>query len=178
MKNTQARSERPDQRTPKPGVEDQTSEHPGHESKTRPTKKEKRAGESLGGEKKKLLLYAPHNLDIGSTPRSRRRFQSNTKFVACQPCSYAMYSVFCFDLGDKLPLGAPALMMSPQGVNVGAVKPELVQKRDEKYKIPTDDLRMSRISIEVPELIHPNADYWKETGKGFAIDIERTEIIS
>ncbi|CAK9182516.1 unnamed protein product [Ilex paraguariensis] len=147
MKNTQARSQRPDQRTPKPGVEDQTSEHPGHELKTRPTKKEK-------------------------------RFQSNTKFVACQPRSYAMYSVFCFDLGDKLPLGAPALMMSPQGVNVGAVKPELVQKRDEKYKIPTDDLRMSRISIEVPELIHPNADYWKETGKGFAIDIERTEIIS
>ncbi|RVW79041.1 Oil body-associated protein 2B [Vitis vinifera] len=57
------------------------------------------------------------------------------------------------DRGDRLPLGAPALMMSPQAVNLGIVRPDL------------------------PEWINPNADYWKQSfGKGFALDIEPTEM--
>ncbi|KAK3432903.1 hypothetical protein EUGRSUZ_D00412 [Eucalyptus grandis] len=80
------------------------------------------------------------------------------------------------DRGDKLPLGAPALMMSPQGVNLGRVRPDLVQKRDDKYNISTDALRASRLEIEEPEWINPQADYWKQHGKGFAIDINQTEM--
>ncbi|KAK8629305.1 hypothetical protein V6N13_078150 [Hibiscus sabdariffa] len=80
------------------------------------------------------------------------------------------------DRGDKLPLGAPALMMSPQGVNLGKVDPELVKKRDDKYKISTEELKESRVEIEEPEWINPQADYWKQHGKGFAIDIEKTEM--
>lgn len=70
-------------------------------------------------------------------------------------------------------MGAPSLMMSPQAVNLGMVKPELIQKRDDKYKISTDALKTSRVEIEEPEWINPNADYWKQSGKGFAIDIEQ-----
>ncbi|KAF8030996.1 hypothetical protein BT93_D0245 [Corymbia citriodora subsp. variegata] len=80
------------------------------------------------------------------------------------------------DRGDKLPLGVPALMMSPQGVNLGMVRPDLVQKRDDKYNISTDALRASRLEINGPEWINPQADYWKQHGKGFAIDIKQTEM--
>ncbi|KAL6333182.1 hypothetical protein AAG906_028365 [Vitis piasezkii] len=81
------------------------------------------------------------------------------------------------DRGDRLPLGAPALMMSPQAVNLGIVRPDLVQKRDDKYKITTDSLKQSRLEIPEPEWINPNADYWKQSfGKGFALDIEPTEM--
>ncbi|CBI30756.3 hypothetical protein VitviT2T_015273 [Vitis vinifera] len=81
------------------------------------------------------------------------------------------------DRGDRLPLGAPALMMSPQAVNLGIVRPDLVQKRDDKYKISTDSLKPLRLEIPEPEWINPNADYWKQSfGKGFALDIEPTEM--
>lgn len=81
--------------------------------------------------------------------------------------------------GDRLPLGAPALMMSPQAdrMGMGMVKQELVQKRDDKYNISSDDLKQSRVEIPEPEWLNPNADYWKESsGKGFSIDIEATEM--
>ncbi|KAF9589175.1 hypothetical protein IFM89_019491 [Coptis chinensis] len=78
------------------------------------------------------------------------------------------------DRGDPLPLGAPALMVSPQGVNLGMVKPDLVKKRDDKYGIDSGRLKVSRMEIPEPEWINPRADYWKQTGKGFAIDIEPT----
>ncbi|KAJ4980584.1 hypothetical protein NE237_031421 [Protea cynaroides] len=80
------------------------------------------------------------------------------------------------DRGDVLPLGAPALMMSPQGVNLGMVKEELLQKRNKKYKVSSEDLIKSRVDIEEPELINKNADYWKNAGKGFAIDIEESDM--
>lgn len=80
------------------------------------------------------------------------------------------------DRGDRLPLGAPALMMSPQGVSLGKIDPELVKKRDDKYNISTKAIQESRLEIEEPEWINPQADYWKEHGKGFAIDIEQTEM--
>ncbi|KAI7999751.1 Oil body-associated protein 2A [Camellia lanceoleosa] len=77
------------------------------------------------------------------------------------------------DRGDKLPLSAPALMMSPQDVNTGIVKPELVKKRDEKYKISSENMKNSRANIETPKEMNPYADYWIKTGKGFAVDIEK-----
>ncbi|KAF5472354.1 hypothetical protein F2P56_009077 [Juglans regia] len=81
------------------------------------------------------------------------------------------------DRGDKLPLGAPALMMSPQPVNLGQVSPELLHARDRKYNISTEALRASRVEFPEPEWINPQADYWKQHGKGFAIDIKLTDMI-
>ncbi|KAI3892175.1 hypothetical protein MKX03_036780 [Papaver bracteatum] len=78
------------------------------------------------------------------------------------------------DRGDVLLLGAPSLMMSPQEVNLGMVKPELLKRREDKYKVSNESLMQSRAGIEVPEKINTNADYWKNAGKGFAIDIEQT----
>ncbi|KAI6703546.1 hypothetical protein NL676_012682 [Syzygium grande] len=80
------------------------------------------------------------------------------------------------DRGDKLPLGVPALMVSLQGVNLGRVRPDLVQKRDDKYNISIDALKASRLEIEDPKWINPHADYWKQHGKALAIGIKRTEM--
>lgn len=78
--------------------------------------------------------------------------------------------------GDRLPLGAPALMMSPQAVSPGLVRPELLHERDVKYNISSESLKSSRLEIPEPEMINPMADYWKQHGKGFAIDIEDTQM--
>nr|GMD04429.1 oil body-associated protein 2C-like [Ipomoea batatas] len=80
------------------------------------------------------------------------------------------------DRGDKLPIGLPSLMMSPQAVNPGIVKPELVQKRDNKYNISTNSLKESRVEIAEPEWINPQADYWKQHAKGFIVDVQQTEM--
>ncbi|KAI3495390.1 hypothetical protein L1887_37727 [Cichorium endivia] len=81
------------------------------------------------------------------------------------------------DRGDRLPLGAPALMMSPQEVNMGVVQPELVIVRDNKYKISTDELRASRANIPVSKPGNARAsDFWMQNGKGYAIDIEHAEM--
>lgn len=79
-------------------------------------------------------------------------------------------------VGDRLPLGAPALMMSPQEAELGIIKMDLVKKRDEKYKMSTDGLKKSRASLMMPESMNRMADYWKHAGKGFAIDIEDAQI--
>ncbi|KAL5989824.1 hypothetical protein ACLOJK_010719 [Asimina triloba] len=80
------------------------------------------------------------------------------------------------DRGDRLPLGAPALMMSPQAVNLGMVRPDLIKSRDDEYKISSHELKKSRAEIEEPEWINPNADRWKQTGKGYAVDINPAEM--
>lgn len=79
-------------------------------------------------------------------------------------------------LGDKLPMGPPALMMSPQAVNMGRISPTMVAKRDNKYNISSEAMSKSRIEIPEPEWINPQADYWKQHGKGFAVDINSTEM--
>lgn len=75
-------------------------------------------------------------------------------------------------------MGAPALMVSPQGVNKGMVKAELIEERDKKYGISSDELVKKREDIAVCEMINPYADYWMNAGKGFAIDVESTQIKS
>ncbi|TKY71904.1 hypothetical protein E2542_SST00637 [Spatholobus suberectus] len=80
------------------------------------------------------------------------------------------------DRGDRLPMGAPALMMSPQAVSPGLVRPELVLERDAKYNISSESLKSSRLEIPEPEMINPMADYWKQHGKRFVIDIEETQM--
>ncbi|KAH0917901.1 hypothetical protein HID58_025561 [Brassica napus] len=47
----------------------------------------------------------------------------------------------------RLPKGAPELMMSPQGVEQGVLRPELVKFRDDKYNIWTDELKHKRAQI-------------------------------
>ncbi|KAF5943985.1 hypothetical protein HYC85_018062 [Camellia sinensis] len=59
-------------------------------------------------------------------------------------------------------------------MNTGIVKLELVKKRDEKYKISSDNMKKLRANIETPKEMNPHADYWIKTGKGFAVDIEKT----
>ncbi|OIW00783.1 hypothetical protein TanjilG_19588 [Lupinus angustifolius] len=80
------------------------------------------------------------------------------------------------DRGDKLPLGAPSLMMSPQAVSPGLVRPDLVHERDTKYNISSESMKSSRLEIEEPEMISPMADYWKQHGQGFAIDFVETQM--
>ncbi|KAM7266771.1 hypothetical protein ACFE04_008937 [Oxalis oulophora] len=81
------------------------------------------------------------------------------------------------DRGDTLPLGPPALMMSPQAASLSIIKPELVKKRDDKYNLSTEALKAARReAITEPERINPQADYWKQHGICFAIDIEKTEL--
>uniref|UniRef100_A0A0E0N1Z9 Uncharacterized protein n=1 Tax=Oryza rufipogon TaxID=4529 RepID=A0A0E0N1Z9_ORYRU len=82
------------------------------------------------------------------------------------------------DRGDELPLGAPALMVSPQAVEPGRVRAELVHGRDERYKIDSSaqGLKGARVEMDEPEWINPNADYWRLHGKGFAIDVTATEM--
>ncbi|KAJ3703985.1 hypothetical protein LUZ61_007690 [Rhynchospora tenuis] len=91
-------------------------------------------------------------------------------------CTYGKFwCTWQVDRGDRLPLGAPALMFSPQPVNLGRVRPDLVQRRDEKYKISTEELRGSRVDIQEPE-VHPNADYWVKHNKGFAVDVKPADM--
>lgn len=65
-------------------------------------------------------------------------------------------------------------MVSPQGVNKGMVKAELIEKRDKKYEISSDEVAKKREDIAVCEMINPHADYWMNAGKGFAIDVQST----
>ncbi|GER28459.1 hypothetical protein STAS_04265 [Striga asiatica] len=80
------------------------------------------------------------------------------------------------DRGDVLPVGPPALMMSPQAAYPGTVSPELVKKRDEKYNLSSETMKASRVEIPEPEWINPQADYWKQHGKGFKVDFEKVEM--
>lgn len=70
-------------------------------------------------------------------------------------------------------MGPPALMISPQP---GVVRPELVQRRDQKYNVDSSSLKVSRVEIPEPEWINPQADYWKSHGKGFSIVVEPMEM--
>ncbi|PAN28525.1 hypothetical protein PAHAL_5G159700 [Panicum hallii] len=76
------------------------------------------------------------------------------------------------DRGDRLPLGAPALMVSPQADPAATVRPGLVRKRDDRYGFSTEELRAGRGDVEAPAEEHPGqADYWLRHRKGFAVDV-------
>ncbi|GAB4831495.1 Oil body-associated protein 2A [Ancistrocladus abbreviatus] len=80
------------------------------------------------------------------------------------------------DRGDVLPVGEPALMMSPQPEPVGMVSPELIRRRNNKYNVDSESLAALRVDITRPAWINPSADYWKRQGKGFAIDVVPTDM--
>ncbi|RWW27278.1 hypothetical protein BHE74_00032765 [Ensete ventricosum] len=80
------------------------------------------------------------------------------------------------DRGDRLPLGAPALMMSPQEVQMAMAEPELVKSRDDKYKVSSEGIKESRKEMAEPLRVNPNADYWRLNGKGFAVDVVQKDM--
>ncbi|CAI9782900.1 unnamed protein product [Fraxinus pennsylvanica] len=126
--------------------------------------------ETLGPKEQKLwhshgLWVNPRVPEMIQKPELRDLAQSYSKFW----CTWQV------DRGDRLPLGAPALMMSPQGVNMGMV--DLVKKRDDNYRISAEELKISKIDIAIPEMTNSYADYWMQTGKGFAVDVEKTDML-
>ncbi|XP_076924691.1 oil body-associated protein 2A-like [Bidens hawaiensis] len=80
------------------------------------------------------------------------------------------------DRGDKLPIGPPSLMMSPQNDIQCMVKPELVKKRDDKYNISTAAMRGSRTDIMGPGRLNGMADYWREHKKCLEVNVESAEM--
>lgn len=79
------------------------------------------------------------------------------------------------DRGDRLPLGPPALMMSPQAMNAGMVHPSLLKSRDDKYGIASEEIKEERREIE-EVVVGENADYWVKHGKGFRVEVVETEM--
>ncbi|KAI5064691.1 hypothetical protein GOP47_0019386 [Adiantum capillus-veneris] len=80
------------------------------------------------------------------------------------------------DRGDKIPMGPPALMMSPQEVPPGQIPEEMVHNRDAKYNITSMQLAQNRADIAGSEVMHTMADYWKKTGKGFVVGYKEVDI--
>eukprot|EP00850_Spirogloea_muscicola_P003457 SM000014S00245 [mRNA] locus=s14:238560:240103:+ [translate_table: standard] len=82
-----------------------------------------------------------------------------------------------FDRGDRLPLGPPSLMVSPQAEEAGQIPAHMIAARDEQYGISTAEKAESRKnSIVEPEGgIDPLADHWK-SGKGWTTRIEEVDM--
>ncbi|KAM3306790.1 hypothetical protein P3S67_013661 [Capsicum chacoense] len=81
-----------------------------------------------------------------------------------------------FTKGDKLPIGPPSLMMSPQPVDFSIIKIDAVKKRDDKYDISTDAIKVAWADLPKPTHLNPLADYWVKNHKGFTIDIKDVEM--
>ncbi|XP_048627599.1 oil body-associated protein 2B-like [Brassica napus] len=112
------------------------------------------------------LLVTPRIQELVAKPELKNLANSYGKFW----CTWQI------DRGDRLPLGVPSLMVSPQDVNLGRIKPELVKKRDEEHGISTESLKPSREGICGPEKKNLVADYWVRFRKGFALDVVETDM--
>ncbi|CAG7887017.1 unnamed protein product [Brassica rapa] len=112
------------------------------------------------------LLVTPRVPELVAKPELKNLAKSYGKFW----CTWQI------DRGDRLPLGAPSLMVSPQDVSLGRIKPELVKKRDEEHGISTESLKPSREGIYGPEKKNLIADYWVRFRTGFAIDVVETDM--
>ncbi|OIS98289.1 PREDICTED: oil body-associated protein 2A-like [Nicotiana attenuata] len=133
--------------------------------------------ETLPQEEQKLWHSHAHEIKSGLwiTPRVpemvvRPELENLTKTYGKFWCTWQT------DRGDKLPIGPPALMMSPQAVDLGIVNIGLVKKRDDKYNISTDAIKTTRVDLPEPERLNPQADYWMLHGKGFAIGVEDVDM--
>ncbi|EFJ31989.1 hypothetical protein SELMODRAFT_144613 [Selaginella moellendorffii] len=79
-----------------------------------------------------------------------------------------------FDRGDRLPMGPPALMMSPQ--EECPVDSKLVEARDKKYNISTTERAESRRDIAGLSRVDPLADHWKASGKGMVVELKEVDM--
>ncbi|RYQ95187.1 hypothetical protein Ahy_B08g090246 [Arachis hypogaea] len=79
------------------------------------------------------LLISPRVPEMIAMPELENLAKSYGKF----------FLVLCVIIGagDRVPLGAPTLMMSPQGVKPGVVRPDLVHQRDAKYHVSSDNYK-------------------------------------
>ncbi|CAF0791789.1 unnamed protein product [Didymodactylos carnosus] len=77
------------------------------------------------------------------------------------------------DRGDPLPLGIPQLMMGFTAD--GQVNPSLVKQRDEHYKISSEQKRINRTDIPLPEK-DVMSDYWMKSNKAIQLDIKESKM--
>jgi len=73
------------------------------------------------------------------------------------------------DRGDALPLGVPQLMMGFTAP--GQIRPELLQKRDAKYGVSTEEIIRDRADIPTPQKA-PGADAWE---RGQTLQLQAVE---
>ncbi|QHO49125.1 hypothetical protein S83_001080 [Arachis hypogaea] len=94
---------------------------------------EKKLWHSYTYEVKLGLLISSRVLEIIAMPELENLAKSCGKFW----CTWQA------DRGDRIPLGAPALMISPQpqGVKPRLVRPDLVHQRDAKYHVSSDSYK-------------------------------------
>ncbi|KAM7524926.1 hypothetical protein LguiA_014828 [Lonicera macranthoides] len=92
--------------------------------------------EALPSEEQKLWHSHAHEIQSGLwvNPRMPEMMQKSELGELAKTYG-KFWCTWQVDRGDRLPLGAPALMVSPQAEKMGKAKPELVHKRDQKYKI-------------------------------------------
>lgn len=129
--------------------------------------------ESLPGEEQRLWHSHAHEIKEGlwTTPRVPGLL-SKTEMETMAGTFGKFWCTWQVDRGDRLPLGAPALMVSPQREREGAVRPDLVRKRDTKYGFSTEELKAERAGVEAPADPRPGqADCWVRHHKGFAVDV-------
>ncbi|KAM3239373.1 hypothetical protein P3L10_014407 [Capsicum annuum] len=67
-------------------------------------------------------------------------------------------------------------MMSPQPVDLSIIKIGAVKKRDDKYDISIDAIKVAWADLPEPTHLNPLANYWVKNHKGFAINIEDVEM--
>ncbi|CAF2025046.1 unnamed protein product [Brassica napus] len=75
------------------------------------------------------LLVTPRIPELVAKPELKNLANSYGKFWCTWQFDRRKQLGFLFVLRDRLPLGVPSLMVSPQDVNLGRIKPELVKKR-------------------------------------------------
>ncbi|KAG2238340.1 hypothetical protein Bca52824_092438 [Brassica carinata] len=112
----------------------------------------------------KLFEITPRIPELVAKPELKNLANSYGKFWCTWQFDRRKQLGFLFVLRDRLPLGVPSLMVSPQDVNLGRIKPELVKKRP------------SREGICGPEKKNMVADYWVRFRKGFALDVVETDM--
>ncbi|KAL4381794.1 hypothetical protein AHAS_Ahas04G0169100 [Arachis hypogaea] len=94
---------------------------------------EKKLWHSYAYEVKLGLLISPRVPEMIAMPELENLAKSYGKFW----CTWQA------DREDRVPLGAPALMISPQpqGVKPRLVRPDLVHQRDAKYHVSSDSYK-------------------------------------
>ncbi|CAI7867702.1 unnamed protein product [Closterium sp. NIES-54] len=92
------------------------------------------------------------------------------------------WNTWQFDRGDPLPLGPPALMVSPQDHPLGRVPRVLVEERDASLGIEMGEKREQRAALVDKEWAATGkdraADWWMESGKGWVTEMRAVELES
>lgn len=74
----------------------------------------------------------------------------------------------CWCAGDKLPLGPPALMVSPQAHPNGTIPKDMVESRDKQMSVNTEEKKEARAPFREELKGKPRdacSDWWKHSGE-------------